>query len=184
MPTPASKNSIFRSKSVQKYLQNREKSILPRIVAPPVFILCWIILTLLIAAGIVIWMGQVPLYVTGQGIILNQQASAHQGDEATAAVLLPASDISHLRIGLPVKLQIGQTGPLLNRTIDAIGQDLLSPSEIRQQYGFSVIEPSFLVTVGLGSTVPGGLYAGSLVQAQIQIGSQSLLSLFPVLNSL
>ncbi|MGZ3630490.1 MAG: hypothetical protein ACXVDN_22895 [Ktedonobacteraceae bacterium] len=184
MATGAPKGSIFRSKTVQKYTQNREKSVLPRVVTPPVFVLCWIILGLLTAAGITAWSGQVPLYVAGSGVILNQSTSTNQSNGATAAIVLPASDVSNVRVGLPIQVHIGQSGPSLNRAVDSIGQNLLSPSQIQQKYGLGVAEPSLVVTVGLGAAIPESLYAGSLVQAQVQIGSQSLLSLFPVFNNL
>jgi hypothetical protein len=180
MATSTSKIQIFRSKTLQKYTQNREKSVLPRIVAPPIFAFSWIVLTLLIAAGIVTWLGEVPTYITGSGIILD----TNQGDGATAAFLLPVGDSSYIRPGLPVQLQIGQAGPLLHRAINSISQNPLSPAEVHQQYGFEVTDPSLVVTVGLGSTISEHLYSGSPIQAQVQIGSQSLLALFPVVNIL
>lgn len=184
MATATPKLPIFRSKTLQKYMQNREKSVLPRIVAPPVFAFCWIVLTLLIAAGIVTWRGQVPSYITGSGIILNTGSVAHQSNEATAAILLPASDISYIRPGLPVQIHVGQTGPQLHRTIGSVSQKLLSPGAVRQQYGFEVTDPSLVVTVQLGPTISGYLYSGSPIQAQVQIGTYSLLALFPGINSL
>jgi hypothetical protein len=179
-----SKLPIFRSKTVQNYMRNREKSVLPRIVAPPVFVLSWIVLIVLIVAGIAVWSGQVPSYIAGAGIILDANSMASQDGGATAAILLPASASSYIRPGLPIQLQIGQSGPQLHRTIDAVNQNLLSPGEIRQRYGFTIADPSLVVIVGLGSAVSERLYSGSPIQAQIQIGSQSLLVLFPVVNSL
>ncbi len=177
------KHSIFRSKTIQKYTQNREKSVLPRVVAPPVFALCWIILTLLVAACIAAWMGRVPLYIEGSGVVLDQGVASQTG-EATAVILLPAESISRLHKGLSIQIQLGQSGPVLTRSIDDISPTILSPSQIGQKYGIRVSDPSLLLTVGLGSTVPNALYAGTTVQAQIQIGSQSLLALFPVFNIL
>jgi hypothetical protein len=184
MATASPKHSIFRSKTVQKYIQNREKSVLPRIATPPVFVCLWITLVLLIVAGIVVWFGQVPEYITGSGVVLDSSASAQLSEEATAIILFPASEASLLRVGLPAQVQIGQTGPLVDQSVDVVNQHLLSPSEVHQQYGLQVADPSLVVTVQLGPTVSQSLYAGSLVQAQIQIGSQSLLSLFPIFNNL
>ena len=182
--TTTPKLPIFRSKTLQKYMQNREKSVLPRIVAPPVFAFSWIVLTLLIAAGIAAWLGQVPSYITGSGIILNTSSIAKQGDGATAAILLPANAISYIRPGLPVQIQVGQAGPQLHRIIDRVSQNLLSPGAVRQKYGFEVTDPSLVATVELGPTVSRYLYIGSPIQAQIQIGSQSLLTLFPGVDGL
>lgn len=173
-------NSIFRSKAVEKYIQNREKSVLPRLITPPVFLLCWLIFTLLIAAGVIVWLEQVPLYITGSGIVL----SPDQGSEGTAIIFLPVSASSQLHAGLPVQLQIGQSGAALNLAVTAVSQNVLSPEEAHQQYGIAITEPALPVTVQLGSSIPASLYAGSLVQAKVQVGSQSLLALFPVFNSL
>ena len=178
------KRSIFRSTTVQKYTQNREKSVLPRVVAPPVFVLCWIILTFLVTAGIVAWMGKVPLYITGSGVVLDQSTLSSQNDEAAAVIPLPVNTASHLRKGQLVQIQVGQAGPLLIRAIDSISSTVMSPSEIQQKYGIRVSDPAILLIVGLGATISRSMYTGSLVQAQVQIGSQSLLALFPVFNTL
>ena len=184
MATNSPKSSIFRSKTVQKYMQNREKSVLPRVVAPSVFAFIWIILTLLIAAGAVVWLGKVPQYLSGSGIVLTPGTSIQVNQEATAVILLPASDGVQLRAGLPVQVQVGQSGPQVNRTIDSISQNLLSPSDVHQNFGLTSTEPSLTVTVGLGPSIPAQLYAGSLIQVRIQVGSQSVLALFPVVNTL
>jgi hypothetical protein len=184
MATTATKRSIFRSQTIQTYIQNREKCVLPRIVAPPVFALCWIVLTLLIVAGITIWYGKIPLYITGSGIIPASPALDQNYTETTAIIVFPLRDVTYLQAGLPIQIQLGQTGPALDCRIAAVSPHPLSPDQIQQQYRLEVAGPSIVVTVNLGPAVPARLYAGSHVQAQFQIGAQSLLSLFPVLNSL
>ena len=184
MATTNPKRSIFRSKTVQKYTQNREKSVLPRVVAPPVFVLCWIILTLLVVAGLVAWMGNVPLYTTGVGIVLDQSAPENLDNEATAIIPLSVSTASQLQKGLPIQIQVGQTGPLLTCTIDSIGSTILSPDEVQKNYGLKVSDPSILLLVKLGTTISKSIYAGSSVQVRVQTGSQSVLALFPVFNIL
>src|SRR5436305_6221549 len=176
MAPVAPKRSIFRSKTIQAYIQNREKSVLPRLVAPPVFVLCWIVLTLLIFAGIVIWHGEIPIYVAASGVISELGALPQQDDEATAIVLFPLSDVSRLQRGLPVQIQLGQGSPVLSGHIIAVSQQPLSPNQIQQQYKLEVVGPSIVVTAGLGHAISASLYAGSHVQAQFQVGSQSLLS--------
>jgi hypothetical protein len=185
MTTTTSQRSIFRDSALQKYVQGREKSVLPRFVAPPVFAFCWLILAALTGAGGVAWLGQVPLYATGSGVILDTRPATTQGnDEAVAVILLPAPLQKQLRTGSPVQLQIGPRGPSLMRTIDTIDPGLLSPSEVRQRYRLEVLEPSFLATSRLGPALSSRLYAGSRVQAQVQVGSERLLALFPLFNTL
>lgn len=185
MATTSPKRPIFRSKTLQTYIQNREKSVLPRIITPPVFALSWIVLALLIAAGITIWYGQVPVYITGSGIIPEPLASSQQETDTTAIILFPISDIAYLQADLPIQIQIDPAGSRLvfNSRVVAVSQSPLSPDEIHLKYGLEVAAPAVVVTATLGTALSRKLYAGSLVQAQLQIGSQSLLSLFPVLNS-
>jgi hypothetical protein len=186
MATVSPRRAIFRSKTVQKYIQNREKSVLPRIVAPPVFALCWIVFTLLVAAGIITWCGQVPMYITGSGIIAEPSTLIHQSAGATAIILFPINNATNLQVGLPIQVQIGPTGAglVVHAHITTVSQDPLSPESIRLQYGLVVAEPAVIVTVALGSVLKGNLYAGSPVQAQLQIGEQSLLKLFPIVSGL
>lgn len=184
MATATPKHSIFRSKTVQAYIQNKEKSVLPRFVAPPVFVLCWVVLILLIFAGIIIWHGQIPVYIAGSGVIAEPGTSPDQGDEATAIILFPLGSVPHLQRGLPIQVQLDQNSPMLNGRITAVSTNPLNPREVLQQYGLPAAGPSLVVTTNLGHALSAHLYAGSHIQAQLQIGSQSLLSLFPVVNSL
>ncbi|MBA2678310.1 MAG: hypothetical protein H0U76_07955 [Ktedonobacteraceae bacterium] len=185
MTTAAPKRAIFRNQALQKYRQNQEKSVLPRIIAPPVFLFFWILLLTLTAAGVIAWLGQVPLYVTGSGTVIDKDVTSDQNnDEATAIIILPASEVVHIHAGLPAQVQIGSTGPQVNRTIDSVSSSVLSPSEVRQNYGVMMTDPAQVVFLKLGPTISRRIYAGSPVHVQIQIGSQRLISLFPIFNNL
>ena len=73
---------------------------------------------------------------------------------------------------------------MLDCHITTVSQHPLNPGQIQQQYRLEVAGPAIVVTARLGSAIPASLYEGSHVQAQLQVGSQSLLLLFPILNSL
>lgn len=177
------KRSIFRDQAVQKYRRNQEKSVLPRIVAPPVFLFFWILLVILTGAGVVAWLGQVPLYVTGSGVVLDKDVVPRRGsDEAIAVVPFTANDISRIHRGLPSEVQIGSTGPALTRPIDTVSPVILSPSEVHQRYGLEMTDPAQIVSIKLG--ISRRVYAGSPVHVRVQVGSRRLLSLFPIFNSL
>jgi hypothetical protein len=185
MAPPISKRSIFRDRALQKYTQGREKSVLPRIVAPPVFVLCWILLMVLMAAGLVAWQGQIPLYISGSGVILTNAILPSQGsDEALAVVILPASEFGHIHSGLSVQIHIGQSGPELTHTVDYVNPGILSPSEVRQRYALDATDPALVIITRLGPEISRRLYAGSAVQAQVLVGTQRLLSLFPLFSDL
>ncbi len=71
----SSKRTIFRSKALQHYAASRQKDVLPRLVSPPVFVFFWILLGLLLVAGITAWLAQVPTYIVNLScsILVQQQ---------------------------------------------------------------------------------------------------------------
>lgn len=169
---------------MQKYIQNQEKFILPYLITPPVFVFLWCFLCIFMSAGIMAWLGWIPVYVAGSGVVLDLGSSAtNRSDEAVAIIFVPYSPSLHLQSGQPVQVQLGLTGPHLASVIGAIGPKILSPNEVRQRYQLAITDPSLVITVALGSHLSGHFYAGSLVLAQIQVGSRRLLSLFPGLSA-
>ena len=191
MAAPQRQRAIFRNKALQYYAQSREKDVLPRLVAPPVFIFLWVLLGLLLVATLLAWLGQVPTYVAGSGVVLNSGVKTKQGgQEAVAVVFLPATPSLNVRAGLPIQVQIGSSGPQLTSTIDTVQPGVISPSDARERYSLTgdlaqvITQPSIAVTVRLGADVSTQMYAGSLVGAQVQVGTRSILSLLPVIGPL
>ncbi len=184
-PMAISKRPIYRSKALQAYAQQRQKTVLPRFVAPPVFLLCWILLALLASATIVAWLAKVPSYMSASGVVLAGQSG---NAEAVAVIFVPAGSATTVHAGQAIQIQIGTTGPQLSSIVAAVDPALISPQAARQQYGLSdataqtITQPSYVVTIPLGPHIPVQTYAGSLVHAQIQVGTRSVLSLLPVLN--
>ncbi len=183
MATATPNRSIFRGQALQKYRQNQEKSVLPHLITPPTFLLFWIILVILMSAGIISWLGRIPLYVTGSGVVLDKTSLPHR-DDATAVILLTASDVSRVHAGLPAQVQIGSTGLQLTCAVATVSPVILSPSEAHQLYGITMTDPAQAISLNLGPTISGKIYAGSPVHVQIQVGSRRLISLFPFFSSL
>jgi hypothetical protein len=177
--------SIFRSKAVQHYLQSRDKTILPLFIAPPVFTLYWLLLGIFLMSGLIAWFGQVPLYVSGPGLISAQSTSVNQQSvQVTALIFLPSSSSLRPPPGSSALIQAGTTGPQLNGIVDMIKPGVFSPSEVQKQYAFEVFTPVIVVRVKSTVQTASNLYAGAPVSAQIQVGTQRLIALFPVLNIL
>ncbi len=182
--------NVFRSKALEQYSLRWEKTILPRVVAPPVFLALWILLGLFLIATTFAWLAEVPVYTTGSGVILSQESALTTGSsDAVAAIFLPATTSVTVKSGESVLVHIGTTGASFTTTVLSIQSHALSPDAIRQQYALSastgqvVTEPSIVVLVGLGSAISVHTYAGSLVSAQIQVGTQRVLSLLPGFHS-
>ncbi len=163
-------------------------SFLPRVLASPLFIFCWFLLAIVIAAGITTWFGQIPVYATGSGVILDNNVSAGAGDaRAIALIFLPPSPSLQLRAGIPI--QVRTMGSDVNGIIDTVEPRFLSPSQVRQRYAlsgssfWSITQPSLVVTARLDAGSSRQLHPGSPVQAQLRVGSRRLISLFPGLNA-
>ena len=168
------KGLIFRKEALEKYSRGPDKNVLPQFVMPPVFVFLWCLLVLFISAGITAWLGQVPVYASGPGIVLDPNGS---NGEIAVVIFIPYSQSLHLQVHQPVNLQIGSTGLQVKTAIGAVESQVFSPSEVRKRFLVPVSDPSIAVAVALDSHF--SLYSGSPVQAQIEIGSHRLLSLFP-----
>src|SRR5690349_20659827 len=102
-----SKRPIYRSQALQAYAQQRQKTVLPRFVAPPVFLLCWILLALLASATLVAWLTKVPAYMSASGVVLAGQSG---NAEAEAVIFVPAGSANPVHAGHAIQVQIGTTG--------------------------------------------------------------------------
>ena len=180
---PQSQRPLFREPAWQHHLQKREKDILPHFVSPPTFVCIWIILCLAVVVGTIAGTQKVPVLVDGVGVVLAQEQNrAFEGKGEAVLVFLPASEAKLVHVGEPSRLQIGPTGPSYSSTIAQIEPGLLSPNDIYKQYGvlcstmLTITEPSVVVHVRPVPSLSSHLYAGSPVRAQVQIGTQHLLS--------
>lgn len=188
------KQTIFRSKALDYYTRSREKDVLPRMIVPPVFLCMWLLLMLCLAGTTVSWLGRIPVYVSGVGVMQEHsiQSKTQHTQELMAVVFVPtdAAHSLHLTTGTPVLLHIGSQKQSFNATIDAVEPGVLSPSDAQQRYKLAsgvaslITEPSIVVSIKLGTALQAQTYNGSTVNAQIQVGSRRVLSLLPGLGSL
>lgn len=177
-----SSSPIFRSQALEYYVRNREKNILPHIARPPVFLFLWILLSLASIAITVAWFGQVPVYIRGSGIVVDQNVTQNRQPIALVFVPIAPAHVVHIHPGIPVQLQIGTQGQPFTATIDVVEPGILSPDEIQHRYtsgsrvSLLITGPSMVVSIKLGPAFSSQAYAGSLITAQIQVGSTSVLS--------
>jgi hypothetical protein len=181
-----SRTPLFRRQALDYYTQSREKTILPRLIRPPVFLLLWILLGLACAAMMVAWIGQVPVYVGGPGIVRERTLIQHGQQVRTAQGLIfvpvdPAHAIPP-RTGAPVQLQVGTSKQSFTARVDGVEPGVLNPEEIQQRYtpGSKISSlltgPSIVVSIALDPEFASPVYAGSVIYAQVQVGSTSVLS--------
>ncbi len=171
------------------YKRSREKDVVPRLISWPIIVCLWFLLGVLVVAGFLVWYVRVPTYVVGSGIILAPRDVLQPGYRGTVAVMfLPPDQAVHLRVGLPVDVQIGSAGVHVHSTIRKVEPGITSPDAARKRYRLDgvgallVTKPSSVVLIGLGTRLPATSYAGSLLTAKVEIGSQRLLALLPELG--
>jgi hypothetical protein len=187
---PATKRPIFREVAIQHYMQSRTRDILPRYISPPVFLLLWIFCGLCFSSLCLAWNVRVPTYISGVGAVISAQSTSSKQNNQMIVVFLAADQHANVRPGAPIQLQFSSAvNGLGGQTVTEVEPTVLSPSEIRKTYlhderlSLLITQPSVVVIVALKQQSAFHLYEGSIVQAQIQVGSQSLLSMIPGINT-
>lgn len=112
-----------------------EKAVVPRLISWPIIVCLWLLLGVLLAAGLLAWYVQVPTYVDGSGLILARGDMLQPAyGKMVAVVFLPPDQSAHLRVGLPVDVQTGSAGVLVHSTIAQVEPGITSPAAARQRY--------------------------------------------------
>jgi len=180
------RRQIFRQQALNLYVQGREKTMLPRSVAPPVFLFLWALLGLVLTAILFAWQAQVPISIQSAGVLTqNGQITPQPNGEVLALLFVPVTPSMQLQIGQTVSLQLPATGEPLTASIRSIAPDVVTPNAARQRYGltgdlaFTITQPSIVVLANLPTPLPADVSAGRSVSAQVRVGSRSLLSLLP-----
>lgn len=174
-------------------MAGREESVLPRFVSPHIWLYLWILLGLLAAAGTTIWFTQVPVYVAGPAIVIEQQDIPRSGgDTLVLAAFLPPETHARLQIGQPLFLHAGRgAGSSLTAPIIAVEPAIVSPAEARQRFDLdagaasTITRPAAVAMAHLAPLETGrppSSYLGSLFSVEVEIGSRRLLSLLPLIG--
>jgi hypothetical protein len=175
--------TIFRQRAIMSYKRSMEKDVVPHLVSGPVIVCLWLLLGVLLAAGFFTWYAQVPTYVSGSGIILARGDMLQpEYGQMVAIVFLPLDQSAQIRVGQPVDIQIGSTNMHVQSTIAQIEPGITSPDAARQRYGLDgvstlITQPSKVAIIKLGTVLPSIAYAGSLLTARVETGSQRLITL-------
>lgn len=175
------RHSIFRDKALKHYAQGRKKDILPHFSSFSVAIFFWTLVALLSATGLLAAYAQVPVYLTGTGIVLNASGHTLPGQNAPVALAFFQPNTSaELHRGLPVVIQVGSNGQQLTSMITAVESGTTSPAAALAHYGIKLgtssltSEPAVIVFISLGASIPTALYTGDALAIEVKIGTQSL----------
>jgi hypothetical protein len=186
--------AIFRPEAVQRYIQERERGVLPRFVSPPTFLCLWLLLVLLAAGACVAWHTEVPMYTSAPAIVVGEPQPArgsHMG--ITVVAFVPPEYRAHLRVGQQLFLTLPSRSTHLGGAIVSVDPDITSPSAVQRRFRLSqvaartVLQPATVVRARFEQTptgLPASTYMGSVYQAEIMVGSSRALSLVPLIGHL
>jgi hypothetical protein len=186
----AGRQPFFRPQALARYAERREHTILPRLVAPPVFVCCWALLGLLLLAMLLVWQVQVPRSTVASGVLQSASPGQQRGANWMDALLfVPANPAPELHVGQAITLEVVLTGERFSGTMATVGSGVLRPEEARQRYALTgdlallITQPSVVVQVAVGPTLPVDAVEGLSISAQVPVGATSLLALLPHLLS-
>ncbi|QBD75902.1 hypothetical protein EPA93_07720 [Ktedonosporobacter rubrisoli] len=174
------RRQIFRENALRYYAQRREQDVLPQLVSPFIFAFFWSLGIFVLLIGLLLWTLDIPAYASAQGVVL-QPAKIATNSEAEAVIFFPAST-AHLHPGMRVQIQLGASGPRVTSKIETVTPGAISPQDAQQRFALGssaaqvITQPAIAVTTRLGPAVSVRTYAGSIVKAQVQVGTQQVLS--------
>jgi len=102
---------------------------------------------------------------------------------AMAIFFFPPAQARNLHAGVPIRLAVSLSGPQVNSFITSVEPGVMSPDALRSHFhlenvSLPITQPSTVVIVKLDPAF-AKTYAGSTLNAYVQVGSQSLISLLP-----
>lgn len=177
-----SEPSIFREKALKSYQQRQEQGVMLRVSCPSGLAFFWVFLFILLGAMAFAWAVQVPVQFQGQGVV------TQQGTAIVALLFVSPGQQTSLRVGQPATVNIGPAQSKVSGSVVSVDTTVTSPDEARTRFNLQgglaqiITGPSILVVISIGSASSDHIYAGSLCAAQIQVGSQSVLSTLPGFN--
>ncbi|OUL25479.1 hypothetical protein BV372_27795 [Nostoc sp. T09] len=186
--------SIFREDAVRRYLEGREKSILPRLVSPRTFIYLWLLLGLLSVSSLIAWFTKVPMYASGKAIVVRLS-----NQRIVVATFFEPQHLASLRKTKKLFLNfdvrgVGGASRNENRkshSMITVEPEIISPDTIQKRFVLNsqtaqqITRPSAVAIAQL-EPIPENLsaaaYLGSVGHAKAEVGSQRIISVLPLIG--
>jgi hypothetical protein len=184
--------SIFRKEAIEEYIHEQENKVLLKFVSPRLFLCLWVILGLLSGLGVWLCFAEVPLFVSGQGMIVDQdKMNACQGEMLCIIAFFPPDIQSRLFAGKKLMIKQKNQREWLDQPIVIVESEVLSPAEIRKRYheqagGMPLPDqPSAVAICRLDPdmhTMHSDLAIEGAFEVRIDAGTRRLGSFLPVLD--
>lgn len=182
---PMQSRQIFREHAMQHYMQKNEQTIKIKTISPIVFTCCWIILTLIILAGFLVWSVPVPNYAETLAIA----QPAQNGKTSTLLAFFPTSARQYLQSGQTIQISGNTPQNTLTGHITTIDPQALGPLALGTRYQLQSdivhLLPStdfYVATITLTQPIPVPGDISTRLTLRYQQGTSRALSLFLNLN--
>lgn len=190
--------SIFRDEAVRRYVESREKAVLPRIVSPQTFLYLWSLLGLLAASSIITWFTKIPVYASGPAVVTRWHKAEGMGEELVVVAFLPPQYLTRLQAKQKLFLKFDGMSDRFSRTILVVETQIRSPNSVQKQFALSpniaqaITQPVAVVVARwqrepplasqFPTQLPATVYLGSLGRAEVEVDSQRAISLLPIIG--
>lgn len=181
--------AIFRETALDAYRRRTTRDVVPRLTYWPIIVGMWLLLAVLLGAVAWAWAVRVPTYVSAPGVIPTSGDMSRTTGGETAALFVSPDQSDRLRVGQPVHAQIGSFGEHATGKVAAIEPGVIGPDAAQDRYRIDestdvITQPSRVVILRLDEASQSMASGGSRLDAQIQVGTQPLLALFPGVGKL
>jgi len=172
---------IFRPDAVRRYMQQHEAVVLPPRIALRMIVVGWIALGLLLVGTAAIWMAHVPIYLSGNAIVVDQ-GSAGQPKPVLVAFLPPAA---RMQLAPGQSLLVSLDGVAYSRhVIMVVEPELISRDEAQRRYApradAPITEPAAVAIAPLASST--GVTVDAHHPVTVEVGTRRLISFLPLFH--
>lgn len=185
---------IFRADAARRYVESQEKTVLPRLVAPPVFAGLWMLLGLLVLGGGAAWFAQAPEYVSCPAVVVDwrNHFPSVEGDTAVVA-FLPLEASARVKSGQKLFLQFDAAGGRVSQPLSFVDPQIISPDTAQRQFALpasaaqAITRPATVAVARFEAPpdgAPAAAYVGSVYQVEIEVGARRLIALLPLVGRL
>jgi hypothetical protein len=190
MPEPNS--TIFRERALRVYLENKQKIVVPRFVQPAAMRFLWALVGLLALGAALAWFTEVPVHVSGTGLLVKSEPDSQSRSSVVLLSLLPPHSLARLEPDQRVLARIDGSNERVVARVSSVEVQVLSPDAIRERFALSdalggLVTGPAAVAVAEIEAVPGGLpaatFAGSASRVDVTVGTRRLISLAPLPGS-
>lgn len=179
--------SIFRADAVKRYIEGKEKVVLPQWMAPRTLRYLWLLLGVLSMLVGLAWFTAVPVYASGLALIVDLPAERSANNEMALVAFLPPEKHNDLQVGQRIFVEL-EPGKRREQLVAVVEPKIISPDTAQEQFGLSaaalLTQPAAMVMTSFESpsALPATTYIGSVYHVDIEIGSRRVVSLLPLFD--